>query len=180
MKTIQIPENVKYLSEILSDFPANCIFDKGRIGAGATVLGITNAENYVIVVPFVSLIENKERQHPNQVIGVYSNTKDAAIKKYIKARKEAGLPVKILVTYDSLPRVTSLLLAINEDLLDYSILIDEYHLLFTQYPFRKDAVKPRGSLPACTHDIIELSTTNRASTATTSLSFTTNGLISIS
>lgn len=141
MKTIQIPENVKYLSEILSDFPANCIFDKGRIGAGATVLGITNEENYVIVVPFVSLIENKECQHPNQVIGVYSNTKDAAIKRYIKARREAGLYVKILVTYDSLPRVTSLLLAINEDLLDYSILIDEYHLLFTQYPFRKDAVK---------------------------------------
>ena len=141
MKTIQIPEGTKYLSDVLSDFPTNCIFDKGATGTGATFLGITNAENYVIVVPFVSLIENKERQHPNQVIGVYSNTKDAAIKRYIKARKEAGLYVKILVTYDSLPRVTNLLLVINEDLLDYSILIDEYHLLFTQYPFRKDAVK---------------------------------------
>jgi hypothetical protein len=141
MKTIQIPENTTYLSEVISDFPSNCIFDKGRIGAGCTTLAITNAENYVIVVPFVSLVENKERQHSSQVIGVYSNTKDAAIKRYIKSRKEAELPVKILVTSDSLPRVTALLLAISEDLLDYSILIDEYHLLFTQYPFRKDAVK---------------------------------------
>lgn len=141
MKTIQIPEGTKYLSEVLSDFPTNCIFDKGATGTGGTFLAITNTENYVIVVPFVSLVENKERQHPNQVIGVYSNTKDTAIKRYIKARKEAGLAVKILVTFDSLPRVTNLLLAINEDLLDYSILVDEYHLLFTQYPFRKDAVR---------------------------------------
>ena len=62
---INIPENVKYLSEYIKDLPDNCILSKGKVGAGGTSIAINNNVNYVIAVPFVSLIENKMQQHDN-------------------------------------------------------------------------------------------------------------------
>lgn len=132
-----INKNVKYLSEVISDFPANCIFDKGKVGAGATTIALTNSENYIIAVPFVSLIENKVAQHKSTVLGVYNITTSAKIKNYL-ANAETK---KILVTYDSLPKLIEYIEQFGYSTKDFSLLIDEYHLLFTQYSFRRVAVK---------------------------------------
>ena len=138
MTTIQIPENTKYISEVISDFPSNCIFDKGRVGAGASTIALTNTENYIIAVPFISLIENKVAQYPdNTLLGVTGNTISSKVKKYLKNTEIK----KILVTYDSLPRLIDQIEEFGYSTQDFSLLIDEYHLLFTQYSFRRDAVK---------------------------------------
>lgn len=138
MTIIEIPENTKYISEVISDFPSNCIFDKGRVGAGCTTIALTNTENYIIAVPFISLIENKVAQYPdNTLLGVTGNTISSKVKKYLKNTEIK----KILVTYDSLPRLIDQIEEFGYSTQDFSLLIDEYHLLFTQYSFRRDAVK---------------------------------------
>lgn len=138
MTQLEISDNVKYLSEVISDFPENCIFDKGRVGAGATTIALTNQENYIIAVPFISLIENKVAQYPdNTILGVTGTTISTKVKNYIRDNEIK----KILVTYDSLPRLINQIEEFGYSIEDYSLLIDEYHLLFTQYSFRRDAVK---------------------------------------
>ena len=81
--TINIPSNIRYLQEYLTDLPHNCIFDKGKTGAGGTSVALWNDEPYVIAVPFLSLIDNKTAQHKS-VLGVHGKTKDKAIKDYLK------------------------------------------------------------------------------------------------
>ncbi len=128
---ITIPEGTLYLGKFLKDLPVNCLFDKGRVGAGGTTIALDNDENYVICVPFVSLIQNKIAQHSN-VFGLYDKVKISDLKAYLS---NDSIPVKkIMVTYDSLEKLMNYI-----DYTDYSLLIDELHLLFTQYSFRGDS-----------------------------------------
>lgn len=137
MKTeiIKIPNTVNYLSEAINELPKNALFDKGKVGCGGTTLAIENSQPYIVCVPFVSLIENKLTQYPNsrfkgEILGVYEGVTVENIKDYIQ---RVDIP-KIIVTYDSLPKVVK---AVNP--LDFNLLVDELHLLFTQYSFRRNA-----------------------------------------
>lgn len=126
-----------YLSEIIRALPKNCLFDKGKVGCGGTSLAIESKDAYVICVPFISLVENKLSQYPNKrrtepILGVTGETRVREIKEYLE---EVEIP-KIIVTYDSLGKVTN---QINSS--QFKLLVDEYHLLFNQYSFRSDAVK---------------------------------------
>lgn len=127
----------KYLSDLINELPTNCLFDKGKVGCGGTSLAIECDKPYVICVPFVSLVENKLAQYPNErrkeaILGVYAGINKTDIKKYIESVK---CP-KIVVTYDSLYKVMDI---INPE--EYNLLIDEYHLLFNQYSFRREAIQ---------------------------------------
>lgn len=127
---------MKYLSEIRSELPKNCLFDKGKVGCGGTTLAIENDEPYVICVPFQSLVINKISQYPNdrfdgELLGVLEGVGVQDIMSYVKRVK---IP-KIIVTYDSLPKVLAAV-----DAKDYNLLIDEYHILLTQYAFRSGAI----------------------------------------
>lgn len=138
IETIKIPSGTKYLSEVKElngMLPINKIFNKSLVGSGGSFIPITSKnEPYVIAVPFVSLINNKLSQHP-EIIPVYGKTN--------KNRNELNSAIsnsdnpKIMVTYDSLDYVTEVL---GERVKDFKILIDEYHLLFTQYAFRDIAI----------------------------------------
>lgn len=130
---IQIPSGVKYLGEVLTCLPENCIFDKSVTGCGGTTVALSCPSNYVICVPFVSLIQNKLAQHDN-VLGIYKGTKTKDIKSYVS--NDDIKYKKIMVTYDSLHKLEKY---INPK--DYKLLIDEYHLLFNCYSFRNKAVK---------------------------------------
>ena len=126
-----------YLSELRNELPTNCLFDKGKVGCGGTTLAIESDKPYVIAVPFTSLVDNKVAQYPNdrysgELFGVQQGVNISAIKDYVA---NTDTP-KIITTYDSLPKVIS---AINAK--DYYLLIDEYHILFTQYSFRSEAIK---------------------------------------
>ena len=60
---IDIPKGTKFLSEIITELPHNCIFNKSLIGAGGTHLALTSEEDYVICVPFKNLIKNKHEKY---------------------------------------------------------------------------------------------------------------------
>jgi hypothetical protein len=135
MEQILIPQNTKYLSEVLSDLPHNVIFDKGLVGCGGTTIAITNNEPYIIAVPFISLVENKASQHSH----IFPITGKTSIKSIIQYIKTASIP-KIICTYDSLCKLTQVIE--NEfNTANFRLLVDEYHLLFTSYSFRHEAVR---------------------------------------
>lgn len=122
-----------FLSQFLEDLPDNCYLNKGTTGCGATTLALLNTKNYVVVVPFISLIINKCSVHKN-VCPVYGDIFDEEIQNYLN---NSDIKYKkFLVTYDSLSR---LLKFINP--LEYKILIDEAHKLLDSASFRTNAVE---------------------------------------
>lgn len=122
----------KYLAEFLVDLPDNSFVNKVLTGCGNTFLALTAKRNYVIAVPYISLIKNKLHSHPN-AFGVYGDIKETDILNYINSDIEYK---KILVTYDSLGKLTKL---INPN--EYKILIDEAHKLIDSAAFRTDAIE---------------------------------------
>ena len=130
--TFQIPSNIKHISDYTNELPKNCLFDKGITGCGGTTLAITNNEHYIICVPFVNLIDCKTAQHKG-LFAVKANVTIASIKAYIKQAKT----IKIMVTYDSLSKVIN---ALGSRVNEVNLLVDELHLLFNQYTFRKQAI----------------------------------------
>lgn len=121
-----------YLSEFLEDLPDNGFLNKVTTGCGNTFLALTAKKDYIIAVPYISLIRNKLASHPT-AFGVYGDIKDSEIIEYLNSDVKYK---KILVTYDSLGRLTKL---INPQ--DYKILIDEAHKLIDSAAFRTDAVE---------------------------------------
>jgi hypothetical protein len=127
---------IKYLSEsehFKDGLPKNCILDKGKIGSGGTTLALESKDPYVIAVPYKAMIENKVYQYEGAIFGVDGNTTERELYRYLKNNDSP----KIMVTYNSLEKLTEWL----ETPEDYKLLIDEVHLLFTQYSFRYEAVK---------------------------------------
>lgn len=123
---------MKYLSDFRKTLPSNCLFDKGKVGCGGTTLAIENDQPYVICVPFQSLVENKVNQYEEgKLLGVMKDVGIMDIKYYLR---DTTIP-KIIVTYDSLPKVIRCI-----DPQEFNLLIDEYHILLTQYAFRSEAV----------------------------------------
>lgn len=141
MKKIKIDKSINYLSEAMETLPSNCLFNKGVVGGGGTTISLNDRFDTVIAVPFTELITNKVKQtientdlHPHIALGVYSGVTDKEIKEYLE---DDSIEVKkIMVTYNSLGRVMKF---INP--FAYNLLVDEYHILFTDYSFRADAAK---------------------------------------
>lgn len=128
---------MKYLKDFRNELPLNCMFNKVRVGCGGTTLALTSSSPYVICVPYVSLIDNKITQNPDKLwLGVKSGITKEVIYEYLNECYENDVAPKILVTYDSLPKVTECI-----DPQEFYILIDEYHILFQQYSFRNEAVR---------------------------------------
>jgi hypothetical protein len=116
---IQVDSKYRYISEFLEDLPHNAYVDKQVTGCGGTTLVLTNKEPYVVAVHSKAMVYNKSAQHRN-VLGITGETRDEEITDYLKC----GWVKKIIVTYDSLPR---LLKFINPS--DYRLLVDEVQVL---------------------------------------------------
>ena len=125
--------------ELNNVLPTNCLFDKGITGCGGTELALRNDINSIIAVPTVNLIQNKVVQHGEEILGVYEGVKYYDIEKYLSNHSKK----KIMVTYDSLPRLINTIgqYANYNAYQDYFLLVDEWHVLFNSYVFRKDAIK---------------------------------------
>ena len=143
---IKANENCRYLSDIKeleNKLPVNCLFDKGITGCGATTIAIENEIDTIIAMPYVNVIKNKEAQYPNErcnneLLGVYEGVSNDEILDYVNTHEIK----KIAVTYDSLERLITLLLGSGLDVYnDYYLLVDEWHILFNSYAFRKNAVQ---------------------------------------
>lgn len=137
-KTVHvIREGLYYLSDIgWKDLPDNCYLNKQTCGCGATHLAITNDINYVIASPYVRLINNKVEQHSN-IIPVYSDITDGAIKKKYLSQKSEGLPIKFMTTYEGVSRLMSFEWFNPKD---FKLMVDESHDIVNFGLFRKEAV----------------------------------------
>lgn len=124
----------------MAEIPANCLFNKKQTGCGATELAIRNSIPTLIAMPYVALVKNKTiyRKDAVSVLGVYEGVGEQDIIDYVKNHS----PLKIAVTYDSLPRTIKALQSAGLD--PYKkllLLVDEWHVLFNSYSFRHTAIK---------------------------------------
>lgn len=91
-------------------------------------------------MPYVALVKNKTiyRKDDISVLGVYEGIQEQDIIDY--AQKHS--PLKIAVTYDSLPRtIRALKTAGLNPYKELFLLVDEWHVLFNSYSFRHTAIK---------------------------------------
>lgn len=90
----------------MQEIPTKCVLNKGITGCGATTLAIKQPRHTIIAVPFVDLILNKVAQHQDVLLGIHGpGDKTAKIAEYLATHPT----VKIMTTYDSLPKVCSIL-----------------------------------------------------------------------
>lgn len=136
---IKAPETAVYLSEFLTQLPKGILNKKG-CGVGGSYIAITSEDNYIITCPTIELIKNKKHQHPN-IIGVYGNYNFKTFNSEIQNRLSCNAVIKIMTTYDSLPKVVNWLdyLKLNP-YSNYKLLIDEYHKILNDYAFRDKAI----------------------------------------
>jgi hypothetical protein len=125
----------------MNELPVNCIFNKSLVGCGGTTVAIQSNKPYVITVPFKNIIKNKAIQcmdaykkdlNAPLIFKITGYTTKEQIDKYLLRTK---VP-KFMVTYDSLGKLNNWI-----DVSQYTLLIDEVHVMFNQYDFRKMAVK---------------------------------------
>lgn len=138
--TINAPAGATYLSDFLTEIPVNCLFNKKQTGCGATELAIRNSIPTIIAMPYVALVKNKTiyRKDDISVLGVYEGITEQDITDYARTHS----PLKIAVTYDSVPRTIKALQSIGINPYDdIFLLVDEWHVLFNSYSFRHTAIK---------------------------------------
>ena len=136
-----------YLSKYYTEIPSNCVLNKVATGCGGTSLEIENMNrDSIITVPLEQMIQNKVSQYPMKdrtpedfkLFGVCAGILQEDLINYLKTNKVH----KIIVTYDSLPRVIDAITELNERPVDeYFLLIDEVHYILNNYQLRKDAIK---------------------------------------
>jgi len=136
---IHAPEGAKYVGEFMTQLPIG-ILDKGITGCGATTLALENDRPAIICCPTVNLIKNKVSQYPREgrcqynPFGVYKGVKQATIRDYISHSQH---PPKILVTYNSTPRVMEIL---GEQASNYQLVVDECQEMLLSYSYRDEAI----------------------------------------
>ena len=136
------PKGANYLSEI-EDFkmPTNCLFNKGKTGCGGTELALNQDGHTIIAVPFINLAKNKAIPNERvkyEVLAVYGDVSRQSIEDYANSHET----LKILVVYDSLPKLVETLTELGYNVYkDFFLLVDEYHILLNHYSFRNKPIK---------------------------------------
>lgn len=129
MAEIKVPTNVNYLTDWVGFELPEGILNKGVTGCGATSVAIEDEHKTIICSPRINLIKNKVGQHEG-LLGVFGDVKNDEIKAYLE---KAETP-KIMVTYDSMPRLAKLI----ADKSDWRVVVDEYQFLLIDSGFRSD------------------------------------------
>lgn len=124
-----VPENVEFLTDWDGFELPKGILNKGVTGCGATSVAIEDEHKTIICSPRINLIKNKVGQHEG-LLGVFGDVKNDEIMAYLE---KAETP-KIMVTYDSMPRLAKLI----DDKSDWRVVVDEYHYLLIDSGFRSD------------------------------------------
>ena len=138
---ITAPQGTVYLNEFMTTLPAG-ILNKKETGCGATTVVLENEENVIIACPTRQLINNKVAQYPNErcpykLFSVQKGVGQNHIEEYIK-ECQGKQPIKIMVTYDSFPRVYSIM---NQLFIKCKIVVDEYQELLDAYIYRNAAIR---------------------------------------
>lgn len=131
---------MRYLSECVPELPANTVINKGLTGCGATTLAIEQERDTIIAVPYKALVDNKALRHKEVLLCLHGGTSNfrSEIEDYLAAHP----CVKIMTTYDSLPKVCRFLQELGLDpYRRMQLVIDEWHLLLMSYGFRGEAIR---------------------------------------
>ena len=139
-RVVEIPKgNTKLTDKGVgwADLPSRTYLNKQTTGCGATYLSITNSVDYVIAVPYIRLIENKLEKHKDVIIPVHGDIKNRTIEGMYTSAKRGGKPIKLMVTYEGLPRLFSFSWFNPKD---FKLLVDEAHDLCNFGLFRRGAV----------------------------------------
>ena len=127
-----------YYSDKYSTIPYG-IVNKRLCGVGISSFALENQNNLVLVVPNVSMIQNKVAQYPNnrrpeEIFGLYGETSPKNLKEDIELYLDKVSIPKIMVTYDSfwklIPYIDS----------SYHIVVDEFQDLLDAYGYRSTAI----------------------------------------
>lgn len=127
----------RYLSELpeFQDGLPHGIVNKTKTDVGGTYVAINCKSNYIVVCPFIDLVESiaADKNNKYEVFRCYGKVTESAFKKYIKEHET----YKIAVTYDSLPKLLKWMDGKTEG---WKLLIDEYHLILEDMDFRESAI----------------------------------------
>lgn len=129
MAEIKVPTNVNYLTDWVGFELPEGILNKGVTGCGATSVAIKDEHKTIICSPRINLIKNKVGQHEG-LLGVFGDVKNDEIMAYLEKSDKP----KIMVTYDSMPRLAKLI----ADKSDWRVVVDEYQFLLIDSGFRSD------------------------------------------
>lgn len=158
-----IPKGTRYISD-LSGYripEGKCIIDKKVCGCGYTQFCLTNYEDVILCSPRLTLLQNKFNQNPQcyyfrpikiskkeiKANGLITEddinqycyiTQVNELRSYIEWRRSSLKPLKLMVTYDSLPKLISILGALGENIQQKKIVVDEFQLIFTDARFKAE------------------------------------------
>ena len=147
---LEVPYGIQYISE-WNDYEIprgdHFIVDKGVTGCGYTEFCLTNSDNIILCSPRKLLLENKRDQHINDPNILYLENDinghngvidfETRIVEHIQKCIFHKLPIKIMVTYDSLHYVSDFLYKIN-DLGNYIFVVDEFQSIFLDSYYKSE------------------------------------------
>ena len=128
-----VPDSVRYLSDFIDVLPSHKLINKGITGCGGTTLELKAKRNSLLLFPTIELVRSKTNP---EYLPVDGDVDIYAIRQYVAKRLSNNQFIKIIGTYDSLPKIMQAVPGCTE----YFLLIDEYHLLFNDYSFRSKAI----------------------------------------
>ena len=128
-EVIQVPKGTRYLKELQNFELPNGILNKNIPNCGATTLAIEDKHKTVICSPRNNLIKNKHEQYPDTLL-VIGNFPEAQISEYLNQTETP----KILVSYDSFPKVAKCISDKNE----WRIVVDEFQYLVADSNFKSE------------------------------------------
>ena len=159
---IEVPINVRYISE-WDDFntdllKGHSVINKTITGCGFTHYCLTNNIPTILCSPRKFLLENKHEQLPDTYLVINEGEKTISIdneldknqldedfsnilfiqnnlRSYIFNCQVSNIAPKILVTYDSLGHILSVL---GETIKYYSVIVDEFQNIFMDASFKAD------------------------------------------
>lgn len=130
---VVVPDSVRYLSDFIDALPSHKLINKGITGCGGTTLELKAKRNSLLLFPTIELVRSKTSP---EYLPVDGEVDIYAIRQYVAKRLSNNQFIKIIGTYDSLPKIMQAVPGCTE----YFLLIDEYHLLFNDYSFRSNAI----------------------------------------
>lgn len=176
--TLNVPAGIKYLSEwkeLWNLLPMNqhYILNKRICGCGATEAYIGSDRKVILASPRKQLLYNKYSQHLSDNLHLYRyqgnrekyfESKSYSEKDIFAFNDELGKYIKsggkkILTTYDSLRKIKEVLVADEENLDKWTVVVDEFQAMFYDCQFKPTTEYEFGQILEAFSSVVYLSAT---------------------
>lgn len=176
--TLNVPDGIKYLSEwkeLWNLLPMNqhYILNKRICGCGATEAYIGSDRKVILASPRKQLLYNKYSQHLSDNLHLYRyqgnrekyfESKSYSEKDVFAFNDELGKYIKsggkkILTTYDSLRKIKEVLVADEENLGKWTVVVDEFQAMFYDCQFKPTTEYEFGQILGAFNTVVYLSAT---------------------